>query len=144
MSVRRIVRQLPSGAKVVATLAATGEGSRLRVIELSITAPVIVSSDLRAVPLEAMEREANAVDLDELRREIEALPPLKRSPDTTPEAFSALVAEHFKVWARHVPHPAAEMAAHACVKPPTMHTWIREARLRGLLPPAPQRRGGTP
>lgn len=116
-------------------------GGLLLLAEDAITAEM-----LRKIPVATLENGV-AVGLDSeaaraaLQRELEALPPLERTEDMTPEAFSALLAEHFKAWAKAVPHPAAAMAAHANVKPPTMHTWIREARLRGLLPPAKRKKG---
>ena len=70
------------------------------------------------------------------RQALADLPPLRRSPDLSAEDFSHLVADHYRLWAEAVPNPAAAMAAEHGVKLPTMHGWIREARLRGLLPKA--------
>lgn len=96
----------------------------------------ITADMLRKVPVSALENSTNLTRTDkQLKTELAKLPPLARG-NLAPEEFSKLVAEHYKVWARAVPHPAAAMAAQAEVKPPTMHTWIREARLRGFLPPA--------
>jgi hypothetical protein len=61
----------------------------------------------------------------------------------SPEQISELVAQHYKTWARGVPHPAAAMAAEANAKLATVHTWIREARLRGYLPPAQRGKRGN-
>lgn len=110
---------------------------RLIVTGLLLDRPAVTAEMLRKIPIGRIEGDANLntdAALDAFAEERDALAPLERTPEMTPEAFSALVAEHYKVWARCVPHPAAAMAAHAGVKPPTMHTWIREARLRGLLP----------
>lgn len=103
----------------------------------------ITAEQLRKVPVAALENSRNLSHeglpaYEQMRAELAKLPPLERG-DLSGEEFSQLVAEHFKLWARHVPHPAAAMADAWKVKPPTVHTWIREARLRGFLPPA--RRG---
>jgi hypothetical protein len=67
--------------------------------------------------------------------ELAALPPLERGSLSALE-FSEVVADHYKVWARYVPTPAAGMGKRWGVKSATVHSWIREARLRGLLPEA--------
>lgn len=121
-------KQAPSGRWVLTGLLLLGEA--------------ITADKLRKVPVAALENSRNlsAGDaFEEMHAELDQLPPLRRTDDMTPEDFSRLVAEHFKVWARYVPHPASAMAAEWKVKAPTVHTWIREARLRGYLPPA--RRG---
>lgn len=87
---------------------------------------------LRKIPVAELENSANITRVQQVREEIDRLPPLKRD-DMEAEEFSRLVAEHYRTWARVVPHPAAAMAADADVKVPTVHTWIREARLRGFL-----------
>ncbi|WP_147944555.1 hypothetical protein [Microbispora sp. CSR-4] len=112
-----------------------GSSGRLVMSGLVILGDQIGADQLRAVPVTALENSANLTRKD-VREELERLPPLKRTPGMEPEEFSRLVAEHYKVWARRVPHPAAAMAEEHGVKLATLHTWIREARLRGLLPPA--------
>lgn len=100
---------------------------------------VVTADMLRKVPVSSLENSANMSRVETaLDTELEKLPPLERG-DLGPDEFSRLVAEHYRVWAMFVAHPAAAMAERANVKAPTMHTWIREARLRGHLPPA--RRG---
>jgi hypothetical protein len=112
-----------------------------------LLAEAVTADMLRKVPIEAIENSTNlgvrledaegstVLAHDRAHTELAKLPRLERG-DLESEEFSRLVAEHYRVWARYVPHPAAAMAAQADVKPPTMHTWIREARLRGFLPPA--------
>jgi hypothetical protein len=131
----------------LAVLVRVGENAAGRRVltGLVLLGDAITADQLRKVPVSAIENSANlSVDdaYDKMRTELAKLPPLERSADTDPEEFSRLVAEHFKVWARYVPHPAAAMAAEWKVKAPTVHTWIREARLRGLLPAARRRKAG--
>lgn len=107
---------------------------------------VLTADHLRRVTVSALEDSYNRTDFGgaedlQLHAELVKLPPLERG-ELTGEEFSHLVARHYKVWAAYLPHPSAAMAAEWKVKPPTMASWIREARLRGLLPPARRRKVG--
>lgn len=96
------------------------------------------TEDLRRVPIGALEVSMNveqsgsAVDV----QDVDDLPPLVRSPGTRPEDWSKLVAAHYTAWARRGANPGAEMARRWGVNRQTVAAWIREARLRGMLPPA--------
>lgn len=128
------------GVAVFAQFGTNREGRKI-LTGLLLLSDALTAEQVRKVPVSALENSTNLTEggaYTTMRAELEKLPPLRRD-DMTPEDFSQLVAEHFKVWARYVPHPAAAMAAEWDVKAPTVHTWIREARLRGQLPPA--RRG---
>jgi hypothetical protein len=133
MNHSRLVRALPSGAALVVTLAPVGAAGRLRVVELSISSRrAVLSEDLRSVPIEAIEREANE------GRAVEE--PL---PDASALDRARFV-EVYPVYARRFAGPVSELARRSGRKVPTLHTWLREARLRGQLPPGRERRGGTP
>jgi hypothetical protein len=56
--------------------------------------------------------------------------------DQSPEEFYKLVADHFRLWARHSTTPVAEMARDLMEKPATVHGWVNRARSRGFLPEA--------
>lgn len=132
-----------SGVPGVALFARFKENQQGRQVMtgLLLLADVLTAEQVRKVPVGALENSQNLTAggaYNRMRAELAELAPLRRD-DMAPEDFSRLVAQHFKVWARYVPHPAAAMAAEWNVKAPTVHTWIREARLRGDLPPA--RRG---
>lgn len=102
----------------------------------------ITGEQLRKVPISVLENSHNltaSYSTGELKEDLAKLRPLRREPGMSPEDFSRLVAQHYRAWAAQVPNPAAAIADEWGVKPPTVHTWIREARLRGFLPPA--RRG---
>ena len=100
----------------------------------------ITTDRLKSVPVRALENSWNLTKNVDAREEIRDLPKLERD-GRTPEEFGQLVAEHYKAWAAIVPHPVAAMAADAGVKAPTVHGWVREARLRGFLPPAQRGKG---
>jgi hypothetical protein len=105
----------------------------------------IKGETLRKVPVAVMENSHNLTEsrhTGELKDALAELPPLRREPGMTPEQFSQLVARHYSLWAKAVPNPVAAIAAEWGIKPPTVHTWIREARLRGFIPPARKGRAG--
>ncbi|GIF16544.1 hypothetical protein [Actinoplanes teichomyceticus] len=101
---------------------------------IKLEADAITGEMLRKIPISLIENRANTAEAPE-----SDLPPLRRTAGMSGEDFSRLVADHYKLWANVVPNPGAAMASKWGIKPPTVHTWIREARLRGLL--APARRG---
>jgi hypothetical protein len=107
---------------------------------LLLTTGALTADQLRKVQVDALENSANLTHGEDPHAELAKLPPLKRTAGMAPEEFSQLVAEHYRLWARAVPHPVSAMAAEYGVPVPTVHTWIREARLRGLLPPAQRRK----
>lgn len=128
---------------VVAAQFTEGESGRLVLTGLVLLADRITAEQLRAIPVTQLERNANLARRD-VHEQLDRLPPLKRTPGMDPEEFSRLVAEHYRVWVRAVPNPVAAMAKRSGVKLATMHTWVREARLRGFLPPGRQRATRAP
>lgn len=125
------------GGTMWARLGDSPEG-RPVITGLVITGDVLTAESLRRVPVRIIEQamaESRAGTEEQMRAELEALPPLERG-DLPAAAFSQLVADHYRIWARYVSRPAAGMAERWGVKSATMHGWIREARLRGLLPEA--------
>ncbi|WP_089310347.1 hypothetical protein [Actinomadura mexicana] len=65
-------------------------------------------------------------------------PRLQRPDGSDPDAFYALVAEAYRE-ALDESAPAQVLAEEAGVPVPTVHRWVREARRRGVLPPAKKR-----
>lgn len=114
------------------------ESGRWVLSGLLLLGDAIKGETLRKVPVSVMENSHNltqrqgAEDMDTIKE----LPPLRRESGMSPESFSQLVARHYRAWAAVVPNPAAAIAAEWGIKAPTVHSWIREARLRGFLPPA--------
>lgn len=117
------------------------EAGRWMLTGLLLLGESLTADKLRTVPVTALENSSNLSATQEFRAAVDALPPLKRTAEMSPEDFSRLVAEHYNTWARFVPHPAAAIAAEWDAKVPTVHTWIREARLRGFLPAGTTREG---
>ncbi|MFI7148411.1 hypothetical protein ACIBO2_26160 [Nonomuraea sp. NPDC050022] len=111
------------------------ENGRLVLSAVILVGDAVTTDIVRRVPVVELENSVN-IGPTGVREEVDKLPPLRRSPEMSPEEFSRLVAQHYLTWARGVPHPVAAMAADAGAKLPTVHTWVREARLRGFLPPA--------
>lgn len=111
-----------------------GKNGRLVVSGLVIFDDAITTDRLKSVPIRALEDEANRARSARTSGAGD-LPPLARAGQS-PDEFSRLVADHYAAHAAVVAHPVAAMAVSAGVKLPTVHTWVREARLRGYLPPA--------
>lgn len=123
----------------------TVEG-RVQVTGVVVLGESITGADLRRVPLGAIENAANlGVERaeDQTRAELAALPPLERTGQSS-EQWSRLVAQHYTAWAKFVLNPAAAIAADLGVNRQTVNSWIREARLRGLLPPARRGKASNP
>ncbi len=95
---------------------------------------VLTADMLRQVPVSAIENTANATRQQDQFEQVKVLPRLQREADEDAETFSRRVAHYYQAWARLMPHPVAAMAAEYDLKPPTLHAWVREARLRGFLP----------
>jgi hypothetical protein len=106
------------------------------IIGIRLTGGPIRRADLSAIPVSKIETEAAQRSMGPDPRQ---LPPLVRPAEITPDQFSRSVAEYYMIWGNKTHRPAAAMAAAYGVKLGTMHSWIREARLRGYLPQA--RRG---
>lgn len=118
-----------------------GKDGRLVMSGLLILDDAITTDRLKSVPVRTLENSWSLTRNADVREEIRGLPRLSRE-GRTPEEFAGLVAQHYKAWAAIAPHPVAAMAADAQVKAPTVHGWVREARLRGFLPPASRGKAG--
>ncbi|MER6252325.1 hypothetical protein ABT224_13295 [Streptomyces sp. NPDC001584] len=103
----------------------------------------ITSDLLRSIPvgrLENLARAKNGGALDEGFSE--DLEPLKRQAGQSPEDFAERVAWYYENFARLSSKPAKLISDHSGVPLPTVHGWIREARLRGKLPPGRRGKAG--
>lgn len=70
------------------------------------------------------------------------LAPLRRDKAEDPEQFAARVAMYYSAFSRVSSKPAKEIADHSGVPVTTVRGWIREARLRGKLPPGTRGKAG--
>ncbi|WP_460302801.1 hypothetical protein [Actinocorallia aurea] len=70
------------------------------------------------------------------------LKPLRRSDYADPEQFAEQVAHYYLNFSNMSSKPAKEMADHSGVPVTTVRGWIREARLRGKLPPGTKGKAG--
>lgn len=114
------------------------EAGRYVLSAVMLVGDAIAAEVLRKVPVAELENSIN-ISATQVREEVDQLPPLKRESGMSPEEFSRLVATHYRTWNKAIPHPAGAMAADAGVSVGTVHSWLREARIRKFLPPA--RRG---
>lgn len=128
-------QEVPGFPGLVVRLAPNTQG-RMVVAGLRLEAEAVTAEMLRKVPLARIENEANAG-----RHHDDGLPPLRRAPGMSAEAFSRLVASHYQAAAQKWPNPVRVLAGRWGAKDATVHTWVRESRLRGFLPPARRRKG---
>jgi hypothetical protein len=131
--------QVMESAAVFAQLANIEGHQRLTGLLILAQDDPITARDLRKISVEAVENALSLAAHSDILDELKRRPPLRREPDEAPANFSRKVAEYYTAWERITPNPVAAMAAEYGVKSPTLHAWIREARLRGLLPPAKKR-----
>ena len=125
---------IPGG--VMWTQVGANADDRMVLTGLVVVGPGLTAESLRRIPVSVIEQamaEKAAGSERQMNDELGKLRPLERGSLSAPE-FSQVVADHYRVWARYVATPAAGMSERWGVKSATMHGWIREARLRGLLP----------
>lgn len=137
------------GAKLFAQFKPDAYGRKV-VTGLLLIGSVITADSLRTISvgsLESMVMEMGHGGPDEaaaqLRHDLAQLPTPGREGRTKAE-FLRVVADHFKVWARYTPSPATQMATEWRVNRATMASWVRSARLAGLLPPARRGKASDP
>ncbi|MFD0685904.1 hypothetical protein [Actinomadura fibrosa] len=102
----------------------------------------VTASLVRSIPvgrLELLNRNESGFPIGLLKKE---LAPLQRERNTDPERFAEQVANYYTGFARWSSRPVKEMAEHSGVPVATMRSWIREARLRGKLPPGTRGKAG--
>ncbi len=118
----------------------TERGNRFIIDGLCISALPITADLLRAIPVGRLEALADSSRPDEAV-DLASMEPLRRERGEDGDAFADRVAEWYRAVEGFTPHPAKVIAQYSDVPVTTVHGWIREARLRGKLPPG--RRGGT-
>lgn len=132
------------GARVYVTWGEQSSG-RLVVTGLclrSTTDQPIGADALRAVPIGRLEAGPNEGRAREAAHFLEKAPRLYRPTGSDPDGFYRAVAAHYRAHAALSGKPAARMAEAAGVPVTTVHRWVREARLRGHLPPGRQGKAG--
>jgi hypothetical protein len=111
-----------------------------KITGLCIVGDEITQRVLREIPTVPLEN----FDADIVKGvTLKELPPLRRSEyKDDPEGFTETVAFYYRVFVMQSNTPAKAMAEHSSVPVATMHAWIREARLRGQLPPGRRGKAG--
>lgn len=120
----------------------TTEGARPEVT--GFCAAGEISTDvLRAVPVSRLENLRTLLDQAKTKDEFLAeLTPLARRRGEDPEEFSGRVAYYYRIFAASSSSPTKDLAEHAGAPLATVRGWIREARLRGKLPPGTRGKAG--
>lgn len=120
----------------------SGEG-RPKVTGLCLTHPSITTELLRSILITRIAgipvAAEKAMSEDEF---LNALAPLRRSRNEDPDEFADRVAYYYRIFTQMTAKPAKEIADHSGVPVGTVRGWIREARLRGKLPPGTRGKAG--
>ena len=130
----------PSTPPIRVRLGQSPDG-RLHVEALHIEGEPVSASQLRSIPLGRIEAHANAVlhpDGAEYVVEGQAvIPPhlFELGGRSRPDEFYAEVAAIYAGLVSHTHQPVAVIADANNVPRTTAHRWVKEARVRGMLPP---------
>lgn len=108
---------------------------RLVIDSVTLEGDAITGEDFRRLRITDME----AQPVPELPRPIE---PLTRPAGGDRDPHRQLTAAWYRYYATFSPNPGKRMADDSGVPLPTVHNWIREARLRGFLPMAQRGKAG--
>lgn len=117
-------------------------GARPTVAGLCLHGERVTREILRSIPVARLENLRGSLDGPQRTRTPADMPPLERHRDDDPEEFSERVAEYYIAFAAQSSKPTKDMAEHSQVPLPTLRGWIREARLRGKLPPGRRGKAG--
>ncbi|MFD8559116.1 hypothetical protein ACFV1N_17685 [Streptosporangium canum] len=112
------------------------EGGRSAVSGLCIKGTPVSADLLRSIPVSRLENLPAALGHATSQEDfLSELVPLVRRKGDDPEEFAARVAYYYRMFAATTDKPALALANHSGVPLGTARGWIREARLRGKLPP---------
>lgn len=117
---------------------------RAQVAGICVTGAPIRASTLRSIPVGRLENipKAAVEGLGTPDKFLSGLAPLSRDKSDDPEDFAERVAWYYRVFAGLSSKPAKAIADHSGVPVTTVRGWIREARLRGKLPPGTKGKAG--
>jgi hypothetical protein len=119
------------------------EGERPQVTGLCVVGEKVTADVLRSIPVSRLEAIAPTLVAQMAEGSaLSGLEPLARREGEHPDDFSKRVAQHYRRFAAASSKPTKDLAGHAGVPLPTMRSWIREARLRGYLPPGTRGKAG--
>lgn len=118
------------------------EGERSQVTGLCIAGEKITAEVLRSIPISRLELLSPTLIAEIERGALSEPEPLARREGEPPDDFSKRVARQYRRFAAASSKPTKDLAEHAGVPLPTMRSWIREARLRGYLPPGTRGKAG--
>ncbi|MET9099589.1 hypothetical protein [Streptomyces antibioticus] len=110
--------------------------SGLHVSDAPITADL-----LRAIPVGRLENIGTNVG-KAFASLLDDLIPLRREKGEDPDAFAERVAGYYRMFSELSSKPAKMISVTSDVPLATVHGWIREARLRGKLPPGKRGKAG--
>lgn len=129
------------GVKVYVRWQQEDGGSRLS--GLCVVGDEITTDVVRSIPVGRLANLPGLIAEGVSREQfLHELTPLARRKDDDPDEFSNRVAWYYRVFAASSSRPAKDIADHSHVPVATVRGWIREARLRGKLPPGKKGKAG--
>lgn len=134
----RVDGALPEGGRLYVRWRQT-EGGRLVVNGLIVDGATVTADVLRSIPMGRLERLPKYIK-EEIN--LDGLAPLARRKSDSPDEFSDRVATYYRMFSRLTTKPAKAISDHSGVPVTTVRGWIREARLRGKLPPGKKGKAG--
>ncbi|WP_143118403.1 hypothetical protein [Actinomadura madurae] len=118
------------------------EHRRVRITGLCIADGPITADVLRAIPMGRLEHVMSRIGRRGGTQTLVELPSLVRDRKTDPDEFAARVAQWYEAALAVTSKPAKAIAERNNVPVTTVRGWIREARLRGKLPPGTKGKAG--
>lgn len=118
-----------------------GDALRARLNGLCIADHPVTADTLRSIPIGRLESLPAAPEMtgEQYATELERL---VRGKGDDPEEFAERVALYYRLFTTITNKPAKAIAEHSDVPVATVRGWIREARLRGKLPPGMRGKAG--
>lgn len=131
-------------ARIYAAWTDTEDG-RSYLSGLHVAGTPITADLLRSIPvgrLENLPHQHMAGTVARFVEMMDELGPLRREKGEEPAAFAERVAEYYRVFSAFTSKPAKMISDQYGIPLPTVHGWIREARLQGKLPPGKRGKAG--
>lgn len=132
----QLIEGAVEGARLYVSWVTQADG-RTDLAGLCVEASPVTGELLRSIPVARLGRLPAAERFD-----LSQLAPLHRGKDEAPGEFAGRVALYYGIFGQLSPYPAKAIAEHSRVPVGTVRSWIREARMRGKLPPGTRGRAG--
>lgn len=132
----------PRPVRVYVLWETSDDGKGRHIAGFCVAGGPVTASLVRSIPIGRLERLGPLPDGFAEGAIRSDLAPLQRIKGEDPEVFADRVATYYRMFSQSSSKPAKEIADHSEVPVATVRGWIREARMRGKLPPGTQGKAG--